>query len=237
MRTAIIILILYYPFNLGSINEHNEMILIKGNSQIPSFYLDKREVTISEFSIFIEETGYVTYCEKNESGLVFDPFYRMVEGVNWRHDIKGKLIPAEDYEYLPVTRITMTDAMSYAKWAGKRLPTKEEWIFAAKGGNASRNYKYIGGNNPRNSNWFDNNSREKRKPVAQLKPNELGLFDMGGNVSELVTQENDSISEWLGGSFFEDKDFSELENLHNGWSGPKDTFHIPFSGFRCAKDL
>lgn len=214
-----------------------DMILVEGNERISSFYLDIREVTMEEYASFVEDTGYITYCEKNNSGLIFAPSYEIVSGVNWRHDITGKPIPKKFYKVYPVTRLTMADIEAYAKWAGKRLPTKEEWIFAAKGGIHTKNYKYVGGNNPRKLGWFDNNSGERRKPVSTLKPNELGLYDMGGNVSELVTQKNDSIVEWLGGSFFDDKDFFQLESIHNGWKSSMKNFNTPFGGFRCAKDL
>ena len=74
------------------------MILVEGNERISSFYLDIREVTMEEYASFVEDTGYITYCEKNNSGLIFAPSYEIVSGVNWRHDITGKPIPKKFYK-------------------------------------------------------------------------------------------------------------------------------------------
>lgn len=230
-------IILFISMAILSQPIQEDMILVEGNDEIKSFYLDKREVTLFEYAEFVKATGHKTYCEKRDSGIVFNPFYKIVQGVNWRHDLVGKPIPIDQYKVLPVSRLTRKDIEAYAKWVGKRIPTKEEWVFAAKGGNATKGYKYIGGNNPRKCNWFDTNARERRQPVASLKPNELGLYDMGGNVSELVIRKEDDKAEFMGGSFFEDKDMLESNDLKHGWQGSKETLNIPYSGFRCAKSL
>ena len=66
-----------------------------------------------------------------------------------------------------------------------RLPTKEEWQYAAYGGNRSMNYTYSGSNNADDVTWHNGNSDKKVHNVAQKKANELGLFDMSGNYAEL----------------------------------------------------
>jgi formylglycine-generating enzyme len=67
---------------------------------------------------------------------------------------------------------------------GFRLPSEAEWEYAAKGGKHARGYKYAGGDNLDAVGWYDGNSHQESKPVGWKLPNELGLFDMSGNVLE-----------------------------------------------------
>ena len=65
-----------------------------------------------------------------------------------------------------------------------RLPTEAEWEYAARGGNKSQGYTYAGSNNADDVAWHEGNSANSTHPVAYLLPNELGLYDMSGNVQE-----------------------------------------------------
>ncbi|MEF3695196.1 MAG: SUMF1/EgtB/PvdO family nonheme iron enzyme [Candidatus Cloacimonadota bacterium] len=67
---------------------------------------------------------------------------------------------------------------------GYRLPTEAEWEFASRGGNSSGGYTFIGSNQANQVSWHSGNSNGMPHPVKQLQPNELGLYDMGGNASE-----------------------------------------------------
>lgn len=75
-----------------------------------------------------------------------------------------------------------------------RLPTEAEWEFAARGGNRSRGYKYCGSNTVGNVAWYNGNSGSRTHSVGQLSPNELGLYDMSGNVEEWCNDWHDSYS-------------------------------------------
>ncbi|MBQ7238667.1 MAG: SUMF1/EgtB/PvdO family nonheme iron enzyme [Bacteroidales bacterium] len=92
---------------------------------------------------------------------------------------------------LPVEQVSWNDCQEFIKklnqLTGKtfRLPTEAEWEYAARGGNKSKGYKYSGSNAIRDVAWYYGNCGSKTHDVATKQPNELGLYDMSGNVWEL----------------------------------------------------
>lgn len=90
----------------------------------------------------------------------------------------------------PVDRVNLDNLQKFLNVLNRetgyefRLPTEAEWEFACRGGNRSKGYKFSGGNRMREVGWYCDNTGETSHPVKQLKPNELGIYDMSGNVWE-----------------------------------------------------
>ena len=141
-------------FVMGS-NELNEEKPAH-NVSVHSFYLSKYEITQQVWNIVMG------YNESIHTGCNNCP----VENVSW-YDIQ-KFIN------------------KLSKLTGKRyrLPTEAEWEFAASGGIYSKHYKYAGSNDPDSVAWYYGNSRSMTHVIGQKKPNELGFYDMSGNVEE-----------------------------------------------------
>lgn len=188
---------------------------------IDGFWMDATEVTNEQFEQFVSATGYVTTAEKAPKAedfpgapagmlvagsIVFaapgaadldNPlaWWRYEPGANWRRPY-GTESGAKPEPKLPVAHVSYDDAVAYAKWAGKRLPTEAEWEFAARGGKAGQPFAWGTELTP-DGKWMANifqgsfpvndlgvDGFRGVAPVAQFPPNAYGLHDMAGNVWE-----------------------------------------------------
>ena len=163
---------------------------------VDSFWIDETETTVTEFTKFVAETGYITEAERFGNSGVFDiaaKNWKMRDGANWKHP-EGADSGTQPDE--PVRQVSWNDANAYARWAGMRLPTEAEWEFAARGG--LKNKKYAWGDELRPNgkpvaNWWQgefpaNNTDEDGfrgvAPVMSFAANGYGLYDVAGNVWE-----------------------------------------------------
>lgn len=175
---------------------------------VKPFRIDRTDVTNAEFAAFVAATGYVTRAERgpHPSSLVFvgagdgvdlgDPsqWWRIVPGADWRHPT-GPGSSIEGRDALPVVHVAYEDALAYARWRGRDLPTEAEWEYAARGGLDGATYAW-GEERPsegaaKANTWQgafpledkgDDGFRAAPAPVGCFPPNGYGLYDMAGNV-------------------------------------------------------
>lgn len=192
------------------------------NVELSGFWMDATLVTNAEYRRFVAATGYITVAERKPNpadfpevppeklvagSLVFisppkpvalddvSQWWTFVPGANWRHPegANSNLVGRENH---PVVQVCYEDALAYAKWAGKRLPTEAEFEYAARGGLNQKPYVWGDDFRPKGrfmaNTWqggFPNQNTGEdgyhgASPVRAFPPNRYGLYDMAGNVWE-----------------------------------------------------
>jgi sulfatase modifying factor 1 len=145
-----------------------------------SFYLGKTEVTYDDFDRF-------TSAVKRDSVVTDFPTRRKTQPVfmvTWL-DAVTYCNWLSEQEKLSKCYVINGESVSYLDTAkGYRLPTEAEWEYAARGGDKAHDYNYAGSNDINAVGWYKANSSDGSKPVKGKAPNELGLFDMTGNLWE-----------------------------------------------------
>jgi sulfatase modifying factor 1 len=228
------------------------------------FSIDRTEVTNAAFARFVADTGYRTVAERplsakdypqltaaqrRPASLVFvglkDPnVWRVVPGATWRHPT-GPRSSIEGKGAWPVVHIAYEDALAYARWAGRDLPTEAEWEYAARGGVDGARYTW--GDEPqtdaepRANTWQGvfpivdrgaDGHAARAAPVGCFDANGFGLFDIAGNVWEWTKDRYEAEPAHVikGGSFLCSDDFCFRYRPAARTPGPPDSgaSHIGF---------
>jgi sulfatase modifying factor 1 len=192
---------------------------------VDSFLIDLTPVTNRQFKEFVKATSHVTFAELSPNpkdypgalphmlyagSLVFNrpshqvdlrnwaEWWTFLKDADWRHPY-GPKSNINNLDNHPVVHVSFADALAYARWAGKDLPTEAEWEYAARGGIDGAEYawgnEFTPGGQHRANTWQGEFPRqnlaedgyERTSPVTAFAPNGYGVHDMIGNVWEWTT--------------------------------------------------
>jgi len=213
-------------FQMGdSFNEGNSNERPRHKVYLDAFYIDVHEVTNAQYQKFMDVTGHGV--PEHWSNSKFNAPDHPVVGVSW------------------------FDAVAYAEWAGKRLPTEAEWEKAARGGLVGKRYPWGDEISYDDANYSGTGGKDSwfyTSPVRYFAPNGYGLYDMAGNAGEWCADwyagdyyaslpydnpwgaDSGYSHVWRGGSWYNKPDY--LRVAYRSYSSPALTY--PYIGFRCV---
>lgn len=190
--------------------------------RVAPFWIDTRAVTNRQFALFVAATGHVTQAEKPAdpddypgadpallapASVVLVPppamvdrsdihnWWQYIPGADWRHP-RGPRSSLDGLEDHPVVHVAFADALAYATWAGKELPSEAEWEYASKGGSDGSEFPWgdelVPAGHHMANTWqgefpwenLKSDGFEFTAPVGSFPANGYGLYDMIGNVWE-----------------------------------------------------
>lgn len=229
-------------FQIGNNQSYpEEQALYKSERKVTDFWIDATEVTNAQFQSFIDATGYVTEAEQQGEAAVFTPpekqgselaWWSLQKGAYWKQpwgaNATRKIQPNE-----PVRMVTLKDAIAYANWLGRELPTEEQWEYAAKGftqqRDVSANMKHLDANVWQGQFPYQNDNKDGYvdvAPVGCFEANGFGLYDMIGNVWEYTN------SPFIGTH----DDHMGMHQLDNHQSPTFNRYTIKGGSFLCASN-
>jgi formylglycine-generating enzyme required for sulfatase activity len=244
------------------------------------FYLDRYPVTNLQFSEFVRGTGYRTEAEEFGWSFVFKgqvmgeseqrsptglSWWRKVDGADWRRP-EGPASSIDGRPSHPVVHTSWNDALAYARWAGKRLPTEAEWEFAARGGLEAKRFPWGDELTPEGRHlcniWqgefpdvdLAEDGYSTHAPVDAFPANGFGIYSMTGNAWEwcsdwfspdyhlMATRLNPvgpafgRSRSMRGGSYLCHASYCNRYRVAARTSNTPDSSTINL-GFRCARDI
>jgi formylglycine-generating enzyme required for sulfatase activity len=196
-------------FTMGSEKHYAEESPTREVSVQP-FWIDRHDVTNAQFARFVAATGHVTVAERDGPDAQGRPLppaaavfvmpqgrragaWRLVPGADWRHP-QGPGSSIDGLDNHPEVQVAYEDALAYARWLGRDLPTEAQWEFAARGGLQAQPYAWGDRFTPQGramaNTWqgafpFENSADDGfagTSPVGCFPANGHGLVDMAGNV-------------------------------------------------------
>jgi len=216
---------------------------------------DIRDIWVDDFQLSVIEVTVAQWREfTTDTGMDFP----------WEHHYVGYISEISPQETCPIQLVRIEEAVSFCNWLSKRnglqmvylqngiriirdknadgyrIPTTIEWDYAARGGRLSHGYIYAGSNNPEEVAWYNLTLEEGTKPVGTKSPNELGIYDMTGNIREWTWPEK--------GIPYRTSESDEKINIRGGgWVSSLDMIRLDFNrfervyqwsvnGFRLAKN-
>lgn len=220
-------------FQMGSNEENDEKPI--HSVTVGDFSIGKYEVTNAQFCQFLNEKGNQTEAETEWVNLTSS-----YGSEKCRIQAQGKgFVVEKGYENYPIIYVNYYGARAYAQWlsskTGKkyRLPSEAEWEYAARGGNKSKGFTYSGSNTIGDVAWYSENSESKTHAVGGKIANELGLYDMSGNVWEWC---NDWFKGYPNSTGVSDYTGSDRVGRGGGWSGNAEDCRSTDRGDRTPTD-
>ena len=216
--TLLLIAYVQIPAGTYTLGEKGHVLNPLRKVTTAGFHISATELTNNDFEKFVRATGYITDAEKHKNAMVFVPGlaeFRWLEDSTayWRYPNGISRGGIEQKMEHPVTTISYHDAEAYCKWAKVRLPSLDEWEIAARQGNTSVGNIWLGRDHLQadSSDGFMYTS-----PVGSFRPNNIGLYDMFGNVFEfcsgVLPGDSKSVVHARGGSWWCSKNACKFFN-------------------------